>query len=63
MNTTSTFSKDNAAATIMLSALFTLIAVAALNVTPATAKEVSAKTTLQATPQIETIVVTATRLK
>jgi outer membrane cobalamin receptor len=59
MNTTNTFSKDNVAATIMLTALFTLIAAATLTSTSADAKEVSVKST----PHIETIVVTATRLK
>ncbi len=56
---TNTFNKDNAAATILLSALLVLITAAVLTSTKADAKEVSA----QAVPQIETIVVTATRIK
>ena len=59
MNTTNKFSKDNVAATFLLTALFTLIAAATLTSAPADAKELSVKTT----PHIETIVVTATRLK
>jgi hypothetical protein len=59
MNTTNTFSKDNAAATILLTALFVLIAAATLTSAPADAKELSFKST----PHVETIVVTATRLK
>jgi hypothetical protein len=59
MNTTNTFSKDNIGASVMLTALFALIAAATLTITQADAKEISAKST----PHIETIVVTATRLK
>ena len=62
MKTTNTFntaSTDNAAATILLSALFVLITAAVFTSTKAEAKEVSYK----ATPHVETIVVTATRLK
>lgn len=60
MNTT--FNKDNAAATILLTALFSLIAAAILTSAVADAKTVEAIGT-KATPHIETIIVTATRLK
>ncbi len=60
MNTT--FNKDNAAATILLTALFSLIAAAVLTSTMADAKSVE-DIHAKATPHIETIVVTATRLK
>ena len=55
----STFNKDNAASTVLLTALFTLIAAAAFNSGSADAKP----DTTQVKPVVETIVVTATRLK
>ena len=59
MKTTNTFSKDNAAATVLLTALLVLITAVVFTSAKADAKEVS----YQAAPQIESIVVTATRLK
>ena len=59
MKTTNTFNKDNAAATVLLTALLALITAAVFTSTRADAKEAS----YQAAPQIESIVVTATRLK
>jgi|GEM_PF-2270398 len=57
--TNNTFNKDNAAATILLSAFLVLITAAIVTSTKADAKEVL----YAAAPQIETIIVTATRLK
>jgi hypothetical protein len=59
MKTTNTFNKDNTAATLLLGALLALITAAVFTSSKADAKEVS----YTAAPQIETIVVTATRLK
>ncbi len=59
MKTTNTFNTDNAAATVLLTSLLVLITAAVFTSARADAKEVS----YQAAPQIETIVVTATRLK
>ena len=55
----STFNIDNAAATLLLGAFLALIIATIFSSTKADAKEVS----YTAAPQIETIVVTATRLK
>lgn len=54
-----TFNIDNAAATLLLGAFLALIIATIFSSTKAVAKEVS----YTAAPQIETIVVTATRLK
>jgi len=59
MKNVNTFNTDNAAATILLTALFGFIAAAVLSSTTADAKTFK----VAATPHLETIVVTATRLK
>jgi hypothetical protein len=59
MKNANTFNTDNAAATILLTAFFSLIAAAVFNSANVEAKTASVTTT----PHIETIVVTASRLK
>lgn len=58
-----TFNKDNAASTILLTAMFTLIAAAAINSGSAEAKADNAVAQPVVETNVETIVVTATRLK